>query len=213
MNISEHIEQLIARYPSLKDSSKNISIAYDLLQKTVEKNGTIYCCGNGGSFSDSEHVVGELLKTFKQKRPIDNKNRAKLVNLYGREGEEIGKKLEKGIKAHCLGSQSAFAYAFSNDVDADLIFAQELLALGTSKDILLCLSSSGSSRNIKYAAMIAKVLDIKVILLTGDNKGDIGDYSDCIINVPEKETYKIQELHLPVYHVLCMALEDELIKV
>ncbi|MGX2946980.1 D-sedoheptulose-7-phosphate isomerase [Enterococcus alishanensis] len=208
MNIHNHIETLNERHPLLISCQDDIINAYNILKSTIEKKGTIFCCGNGGSYSDSQHIVGELLKSFKINRPIYNYDKERLINLFGEQGLFLGDNLERGIKALCLGSQSAFSFAFSNDVDGRLVFAQELLALGNSGDTLVCLSSSGNSENVKYAAMIAKYTGIKVILLTGTNNGSIDEFSDCIINVPEKETYKIQELHLPIYHTLCLALEE-----
>lgn len=210
MAIQEHVQLLVERYPVLEVNQSQIEETYYLFMKTIQSGGTIYMCGNGGSYSDGQHIVGELLKSFDKKRELNSRITEKLVSEYAEEGRYLADNLEVGIDSMVLGSQDAFAYAFSNDVDANLVFAQDLLTRGTEKDTLLCLSSSGNSKNVKYAAMIGKMIGMNVILLSGQQQGTIGEYTNCNILVPETETYKIQELHLPIYHCLCLAVEDSL---
>lgn len=210
MDINKHIQILISRYPKLEKNSGQIKKAYSLLLNTAKQKGTIYVCGNGGSNSDSQHIVGELLKSFKKNRRISHELVASFIDFFPQEGKYLSEKLEMGINALALGSQQAFSTAFANDVDPDLTFAQELWVKGSEEDSLICISTSGNSKNIKYAAMVGKILKMNVITLTGESKGTISDYSSCSISVAETETFKIQELHLPIYHCLCLALEDTL---
>lgn len=210
MTIQEHVQLLVERYPVLEVNQSQIEETYHLLMETIQSGGTIYMCGNGGSYSDGQHIVGELLKSFDKKRELNSRITEKLVSEYGEEGQYLADNLEAGIDSMVLGSQDAFAYAFSNDVDANLVFAQDLLTRGTEKDTLLCLSSSGNSKNVRYAAMIGKMIGMNVVLLSGQQQGKIAEYTNCNILVPETETYKIQELHLPIYHCLCLAVEDSL---
>lgn len=203
-----YINDLIRRYPILKKNEKELNQALEILINTVNNKGTIYACGNGGSFSDSQHLAGELLKSFNKKRPVLDEQKEKLISMFNDQGKFLADKLERGISATALGCHDAYLTAFANDVDADLIFAQELFARANKNDTLLCLSSSGNSKNVKYAAMVAQFFGIKVILLSGKSVGTIAEYSDCSIHVDEYETYKIQELSLPIYHALCLALED-----
>lgn len=204
------ISNLMKRYPILEKNKKELNQALEILLDTVNNNGVIYSCGNGGSFSDSQHLVGELLKSFNKKRPVLSEEKERFISMFNEEGKFLADKLERGISATALGCHDAYLTAFANDVEADLIFAQELFVRGNENDILLCLSTSGNSKNVKYAAMVAKFLGIKVILLCGKNVGTIEEYSDCSIHVDEYETYKIQELCLPIYHALCLGLEDNI---
>lgn len=200
---------LMQRRPELQSCAAQIETAYWTLLQTVTAGGTIFTCGNGGSHSDSIHIVGELLKSFKKKRPLPTALADKIKALYPDELQKLSQ-FEGGIKALALGTQAAFNTAFSNDVDADLVFGQELLTLGTAKDVLICISTSGNSLNVKYAAMVARAIGMSVILLTGQNHGVVAQYADTCICVPELETYKVQELHIAVYHCLCLALEEAL---
>ncbi|WP_125573742.1 D-sedoheptulose-7-phosphate isomerase [Levilactobacillus huananensis] len=211
MALNEFTNILIKRRPNLESCLSQIVDAYKILLDTAQSGGTLFTCGNGGSNSDSYHIVGELLKSFNKKRPLNPDFSRKLGSIDPNESVKL-KQLEGGIKAMALGSQTAFSTAFSNDVDPDLIFGQELATLGQQRDLLLCLSTSGNSSNVKYAALVARALGMRSILLTGKNNGDISNYVDVVVNVPETETYLIQELHISVYHCWCLALEDDLFK-
>ena len=96
------------------------------------------------------------------------------------------------------------------DVAWETAFAQQVYGLGNAGDVLIALSTSGNSANCVNAALVAKAKGMKVISMTGEGGGKIGELADAAIKVPETETFKIQELHLPVYHALCAAVEGEL---
>ena len=156
-------------------------------------------CGNGGSAADSAHIVGELMKSFKKTRPIDAKTAARLKE-YGKEGARLALSLEGAIPAVALTENGAFLTAFSNDKDASVAFAQQVYGLGEQRDALVCISTSGNSENCVLAA----------VALTGAGGGKLASLADVCVKVPETETYKVQELHLPVYHCICAMLEEEI---
>ena len=167
------------------------------------------CCGNGGSASDSEHIVGELLKKFKKHRDIPADLKAKLL-AAGPEGAQLAEKLEGSLGAVSLLSMSGILTAFANDVGWDEAYAQQVLGLAKPGDALIVISTSGNSRNCVLAAVLARALGVKTIGLTGEKGGRFRDVCDVAVRVPAGETFKIQEYHLPVYHALCAMLEDEL---
>lgn len=203
------LNELVLTYPQLQGCRNDIEKAFLVLKNTFENSGRLLVCGNGGSSADSEHIVGELLKSFKKHRPIEQKVYKKL-QTFSEEGAYLCEKLEGSLPAYSLNSQTGIMTAFANDKSWDATFAQQLYGLGTKGDCLLALSTSGNSKNCVYAALVAKAKDISVIALTGVCGGKLKEVSDCIIMVPETETYKVQELHLPVYHCLCAMLETEL---
>ncbi|WP_461241060.1 D-sedoheptulose-7-phosphate isomerase [Paucilactobacillus sp. N302-9] len=209
MSFEKYAKILVDRRPVLKQSVSQIEDAYEILLTTVQNGGTIFTCGNGGSNADSYHIVGELLKSFEKERPLSHEIMQKIKERYPQNATKL-KHLESGIKAIALGAQTALVTAFANDVDPDLVFGQELLNLGSKQDTLICLSTSGDSKNVMYAAMVAEIIGMEVILITGQRLGDISSYATKVINVPETETYKVQELHIPIYHCLCLALEDRI---
>lgn len=204
----EILEKLIDSYPQLRMCREEIEKAFLLLKNCCEKNGRIFVCGNGGSASDSEHIVGELLKSFKKPRPIGGDIYKKLKK-FGDDGEYLCQMLEGALPAFSLTSQMSIITAFSNDKCWEATFAQELYGLGQTGDCLISLSTSGNSKNCVYAVLVARAKDIISISLTGEDGGKLKQYSDCTITAPEKETYKVQELHLPIYHCLCAMLENE----
>lgn len=195
-------DELYERYPALTVCRDEIAKAFDALYATVESKGCVFTCGNGGSASDSEHIVGELLKKFKKHRDIDGAIAAKLP-------PGLASKLEGSVAAVSLVSMSGIITAFANDVAWETAFAQQLYGLGKPGDTLIALSTSGNSANCVNAALVAKAKGIKVVAMTGAGGGRLAGVADATIAVPEKETYKIQEYHLPVYHALCAALEEE----
>ena len=201
-------EELFERYPSLYCVKNNLNNTFEMLKTTYEQGGTLFCAGNGGSSSDSEHIVGELLKSFKKCRKIDNAVANNLLK-NGIDGEYLLSKLEGSLPAISLISQTGIITAFANDKSWDTAFAQQLYGLGKEKDCLLVLSTSGNSKNCVYAVLVAKAKGIKTISFTGKNGGRLKELCDESICVPEIETYKVQELHLPVYHCLCAMLEEE----
>ena len=195
--------ELYERYPQLKGCEVEIKKAFDVLLASYRADGKVLVCGNGGSAADAEHIVGELLKKFKKHRDVEAALAAKLP-------ADLVAKLEGSLPAVSLVSMSGILTAFANDVAWETAFAQQVLGLGRSGDVLIALSTSGNSANCVNAARVARAKGMKVISMTGAGGGKLGEIADAAIKVPENETYRIQELHLPVYHALCAALEDVL---
>ena len=201
-------EELFERYPVLDGCKAIVLNMFEIVKTTYQNGGTLYCAGNGGSSADSEHIVGELLKSFKKKRAVDEKTAQNLLS-YGDEGAYLLGKLEGSLPAVSLISQTGILTAFANDKSWDMAIAQQLYGLGKVGDCLLVLSTSGNSQNCIYAVLVAKAKGIKTIGFAGISGGKLKELCDECICVPEKETYKVQELHLPVYHCLCAMLEEE----
>ena len=208
----EIFDTLFIRYPSLESCKDNIYKAFELLKETAVNSNTLYLAGNGGSAADSEHIVGELMKSFMSKRPIYAKLAEKLKSMYGKEGENLSLDLEGGFRAVSLPSLISLSTAIINDVNSDVMFAQMLNSIGVEGDVFWGISTSGNSKNIVKAAMLAKAKGLKVMALVGQKECKLDSLCDVIIHVPETETYKVQELHLPVYHALCAMLESEFYK-
>ena len=203
------IGELSERYPRLSPIRRNISDAVSLMAACFRGGGKLLVCGNGGSAADAEHIVGELMKGFVLRREIPGELKAALSGNFPADAEHLIGNLQCGLPAISLVSHTALMTAFANDNSADLCFAQQVLGYGKEGDILLAVSTSGNSKNIIYAAEVAKELGVKVVGLTGNGGGNLAELCDALIDVPETETYKIQELHLPVYHAICLALENE----
>ena len=210
--VKKHLEELVERYPSLKACKKDIEKAYLLLEKAYDNDKKLLIAGNGGSAADSEHMAGELMKRFKINRPIDKKFADKLKAVDKTRASRLVKNLEKPLRAVPLTSHISITTAYMNDADASGVFAQQMLGFGDKGDVFLAISTSGNSETIISACVVATALGIKIIGLTGENKCELDKFSDVCIKVPEKETYKIQELHLPVYHCLCLMLETNYFK-
>lgn len=205
----KQINLLIYRYPQLEASREDIISSYLVLEESFENKGKLLVAGNGGSASDSEHIVGELMKEFKLKRRVYAEHVDALIAIDAEMGKVLADNLQGALPAICLVGQSSLTTAFMNDAIADLIFAQQVNGYGLPGDVFLGISTSGNSKNILYAAVAAKAKGLKVIGLTGARESKLSKLADICIRVPEIETYKIQELHLPVYHCLCAALEDK----
>lgn len=205
----KHVENLIKRYPKLTTCKQNILDAYTLLEECYNNDHKLLIAGNGGSAADSEHIAGELMKRFKIPRPIPHEFAEKLKSIDAVRGGELSKNLERGLMAIPLVAHEALTTAYINDVDGLGVFAQQLYGFGRPDDVFMGISTSGNSKNIISAAIVAKALGIKIIGLTGQNGGELSILADVSIIVPEVETYMIQELHLPVYHCLCLMLEDK----
>ena len=201
------VEKLVARYPKSAVAAPALRLLIDETTASLKAGGTFFVAGNGGSAADSDHICGELLKGFMQKRPLAGADKAKFSKLFGEDGAKMADKLQGGLRAVSLLSHPGFASAFANDVDAELIYAQQLWALAKKGDVFLGISTGGGSRNVKAALMAAKVLGVKSFLLTGNKHGVCEKYADHVIAVDESETYLIQELHLPLYHAFCTAVE------
>ena len=200
------MDRLIERYPALKECGEDIAAAVRLVIDTYQAGGKLLLAGNGGSAADCEHISGELLKGFMSKRPLSEEKRREMCASYPIE-DGVLDKLQMGLAAIPLTSLSALGTAFSNDVSPELVFAQGVFALGKRGDTLIAMSTSGNSKNVLRAAEVAKAVGVKVIGLTGQGGGALKDVCDVCVCVPETETYKVQEYHLPVYHYLCQEVE------
>jgi len=201
------LKELIERYPVLASCEDDIKKAVDAMIACYERGNKILLCGNGGSCADCDHIVGELMKGFLKLRPIDESEKARMKAASPTLDDELLSKLQCGLPAISLPSIAALNSAFCNDVDPELIYAQSLFALAKEGDLLIGLSTSGNAKNVFAAVKVAKALGVKVIGMTGAKGGKLYENSDICIRVPENETFKIQELHLPVYHYLCAAVE------
>lgn len=203
-----HMDLLIKRYPTLATIRQSVMDACRLMEKCYEHDGKLMIAGNGGSAADAEHIAGELMKRFKLPRPVEPALAQRLQEVDPVRGKSLAKNLERGLMAIPLVAHEALSTAYVNDVDGEGVFAQQLLGFGRAGDIFLAISTSGNSKNILNAAVVAKAMNITVIGLTGADGGELAELADITVRVPERETYKIQELHLPVYHCWCLMLED-----
>jgi len=204
------LENLMARYPALLGCSDDIVSAFNALLRMFKDGGKLMIAGNGGSAADCEHIAGELLKSFKTKRPICSDASDALTEKYGEAGTELARKLEGALPAIPLPSIVSLNTAFANDVDPAVAFAQLTIGLGSKGDVLLAISTSGNAQNVINAVMAANAVGVKTIGLSGASGGKLSGLCDIMIRVPSEETYAIQEYHLPVYHALCAMLESEL---
>lgn len=204
----EILDGLIARYPSLYGQMNAIETAFRILCDSFETGGKLLLCGNGGSAADALHIAGELMKSFVlPRRPRAPFLRA-LHDRFPADAPFLAEKLEEGLGAIALVESAALSTAISNDTAPQLVFAQQVLALGRENDVLLGISTSGNSKNVLYAAEVAQAIGMHVITLTGREPNRLAAVSDCQIAVDETETFRVQELHLPVYHALCLMLEQ-----
>ena len=206
-NIQKHIDLLVQRYPVLDICKEDIEKAYRILEECYTHDGKLLIAGNGGSAADSEHIAGELMKRFKTPRPDPADFAEKLQEVDSVRGPELAKNLERGLMAIPLVAHEALSTAYINDVDGLGVFAQQLYGFGRPGDVFLGISTSGNSKNIMSATVVARALGLKVIGLTGAKGGELASVANVAIRVPETETFMIQELHLPVYHCLCLMLE------
>lgn len=204
----EYLEELIRRYPVLEPVKEQIAQAYELIKECYETGHKLLVAGNGGSGADSEHIVGELMKGFKKERKLPEDMTLRLTETDREAGSELAGKLQGALPAIALTGHPGLSTAFLNDVDGRLIYAQQVYGYGVKGDVLLAISTSGNSENIHYACVTARAKGIKIVGLTGRDGGRLKQDSDVAIVVPETETFKIQELHLPVYHALCLMLEE-----
>ena len=200
--INGTLDSLTKRYPSLESCRKDIYDAYSLMKECYDNGGKILCCGNGGSSADSDHLVGELMKGFLKKRPLSEEERSKFSdsNLAGG--------LQKGLPAISLTSQASLMTAFRNDCNPDFVYAQQVYGYAKENDLLICFSTSGNSKNVVYALEAAVAAGIKSIAVTGEKESRCSALADVCIRLPSTETFKIQELTLPVYHCLAAMIEE-----
>lgn len=205
----KHVELLVYRYPILSSAKTEIIETYCLLVESYKKGGKLLVAGNGGSAADAEHIVGELMKGFKLSRKPDSDFADRLIKENEEYGAVLAENLQGALPAIALDGHLALSTAYMNDCEPLLCFAQQVNGYGKEGDVFLGISTSGNSKNVLYAATVAHAKGMKVIGLTGAKNSKLAQMSDVCIKVPQTETYMIQELHLPVYHCLCMMLEDE----
>lgn len=208
MDNMAYMEELVNRYPKLEPVKGAIIEGYEILKECFSSGHKLLVAGNGGSAADSEHIVGELMKGFVKRRRISQDMARRMEAIDQQAGKELAEKLQAGLPAIALTGHPGLSTAFLNDVDGLMTYAQQVYGYGREGDVFLGISTSGNAANIHYALVAARAKGMKVIGLTGKDGGKLGKYADTAIIVPEQETYKIQELHLPVYHTLCLMLED-----
>lgn len=207
------LNELLNRYSSLCECKEDIEKAAKAIIECYENGGKLLLCGNGGSCADCEHIVGEMMKGFLKKRPVNDSKKAEMKSKCDLVDDELLSKLQCGLPAVAIPSINALNSAFCNDVDPELVYAQPLMSLAKENDILIGISTSGNSKNVFGAVKVAKALGIKVIGLTGKKGGKLKETADICICAPETETFKIQELHLPIYHYICAAVEEHFFQV
>jgi len=208
METNKILKNLIERYSNLIHLESSIEEAVKIIVRAYNNGGKVLVCGNGGSSADSDHVVGELMKSFEMKRPLDQAVQKNLRALFPERGDFLAENLQQGLPAISLSAHSALISAISNDIGGDVIFAQQVVGYGNPGDILLAFSTSGNAQNVIDALIVAKAKGLKTIGMTGETGGKMQTYCDLLINVPETRTAFVQELHLPVYHAICLMVES-----
>ena len=205
--LTKYVDELTERYPVLKDSREDIIQAYLVLEESYLQGGKLLVAGNGGSSADANHIVGELMKGFCLPRKVSEEFAEKLKSVDEVRGAQLADKLQGALPAIALDNHNALNTAFLNDVDGALMYAQQVNGYGNAGDVFLGITTSGNAGNVMYAAVVAKAKGLKVIGLTGKTGGKLVGQADVCISVNETETYKVQELHLPIYHCLCLMVE------
>jgi D-sedoheptulose 7-phosphate isomerase len=208
MKVKNHLSLLLERYPVLEACEREMKAAFDLLVAAYKAGNKLLVCGNGGSAADSEHIVAELMKGFRKRRPISSAHAAQLDAADKTDGIAIAQHLQGALAAISLASPTALTSAIANDISYEMIFAQQVYGLGRPGDVLLAISTSGNSMNVSYAVSVAKALGLGTIVLTGRSGGASAPMADVSIKVPADDIAQIQELHLPVYHWLSTELEE-----
>jgi len=207
-DINNILERLISRYPDLAVCRLDILNAYHILKECYENGNKVLLCGNGGSAADCDHILGELMKGFLKKRRLSIELSERIFSIDSQKGSYLGEKLQHALPAINLCAQSSIITAVANDTDPDLIFAQQVVGYGRDGDVLLGISPLGNAKNVVYAITISRALGLKVIGLTGLPGGKMKDICDVTIKVPRTSILEAQELHLPIYHALCLMLEE-----
>lgn len=204
---SEKLKELFERYPRLEKNERELTESLKTLLKSFESGGKLLCCGDGGSAADCDHLVGELMKGFLKKRPLTDLEKAAF------DDEFLSENLQKALPAISLCAHSALITAFGNDVEPSLVFAQQVYAYAKKEDVLICFSSSGFSENVVRAAGAAAAAGIPVISITGEKESPLSELSSVCVRLPENETFKVQELTLPVYHWLAAEAEAKFFEI
>ncbi len=208
MKPEQYLEELVLRYPALNSVMDRLTEAYVVMEKCFRQGGKLLVAGNGGSCADAEHIVGELMKGFKKDRKLPEGLQGRLREEDPENGEKLAAGLQGSLQAIALNGHPGLSTAFANDVDGDMVYAQQVCGYGQEGDVFLGISTSGNAKNVDYAVTVAKAKGMRVIGLAGKDGGRLGQRADVAIVVPETETFKVQELHLPVYHALCLLLEE-----
>jgi D-sedoheptulose 7-phosphate isomerase len=208
----DYLPELITRYPKLTSAADAIDAAFKIICNSFSSGGTLLIAGNGGSAADAEHIVGELMKSFIKKRALPDLFVSSLEKVDTEIAEVLIPRLQPGLPAIALSGHNSLNTAVINDIDGNITFAQQVLGYGNKGDVFLGISTSGNAKNVLYAAATAKAKKMRVIALTGGSGGALREFADAAIIAPETETYKIQELHLPIYHCLCLMLEEHFFK-
>ena len=208
--VKTQLDLLIERYPLLAICRDDIAMAYELIGTCYTNGGKLLIAGNGGSAADAEHIVGELMKSFKNPRKLPKEYVDRIIAVNPELGETLAENLQGALPAIALNSHQALLTAYQNDCEPLLCFAQQINGYGNPGDVLLGISTSGNSKNVLYAAVTARAKGMVVIGLTGQKESKLSEMADVCIRVPETETYMVQELHLPVYHAICLMIEEEM---
>jgi D-sedoheptulose 7-phosphate isomerase len=210
METKKILQQLLNRYSKLASLEDRIEEAVRIIVDSYKNGGKVLVCGNGGSSADAGHIVGELMKSFEMKRPLKPEIQQKLKAQFGERGSLLAEKLQQGLPAISLSEHTALVSAVSNDIGGDFIFAQQVIGYGNPGDVLLGMSTSGNSRNVIDAFIVGKAKGLKTIGMTGETGGEMKELCDVLLNVPERRTAFVQELHLPIYHIMCLMIENEM---
>ena len=206
--VKAQLDLLIERYPQLAICKDDISKAYEIIETCYAQGRKLLIAGNGGSAADAEHIVGELMKGFKNPRKLPKEYADRLIGVNPELGKILAENLQGALPAIALDGHPALSTAYQNDCEPLLCFAQQVNGYGNDNDVFLGISTSGNSKNVLYAAVTAKAKGMKVIGLTGQKESKLSEMADVCIRVPETETYMVQEMHLPVYHALCLMIEE-----
>ncbi len=204
------LTDLLNRYSELQPLKEQVAAAAETIIETYKNGGKVLVCGNGGSCSDADHIVGELMKSFEGRRPLAKELQDELVSLSPETGKMLAEKLQQGLPAISLTVHQSLITAIANDISGEVIYAQQVVGWGNKGDVLIGLSTSGNSQNVIDAMIVARAKGLKTIGMTGETGGKMREWSDILLNVPERRTAYVQELHLPVYHALCMIVEKEI---
>lgn len=202
------LNTMITRYPALAPLKEDVLTLAEAMYNAYRCGGKIMIAGNGGSAADAEHIVGELMKGFCRRRPLDADGKAALIAADPVRGAHLAEVLQQGLPAIALTNHAALSTAFANDCDPNAVFAQQVWGYGGKEDVLIVISTSGNAENLLFATAAAHAKGVKVALLTGEHGGKLAEVCDIVLRVPAKETYQVQEYHLPIYHALCLLVED-----
>lgn len=206
--IEAHLDTLVERYPALEAVKDEIAAAYSVIAECYQNGGKLLIAGNGGSAADAEHIVGELMKSFILARKIKPEFEESLISASSELGAVLAENLQGALPAIALDGHMSLSTAYMNDCEPLLCFAQQVNGYGNKGDVFLGISTSGNSKNVMYAATVARAKGMKIVGLTGEKDSKLSDFADVCIKAPQKETFMVQELHLPIYHCLCLMLEE-----